>query len=205
MATSVPSGARVFLLDPGKHLRLFRRLFRRLGLLVLLPLVVVQLMWWSSLDAKSPHAGLACSLTLLGLVALMAAVLHLVLWVGSSRYRLLLGPSWVASDSSGNLRRQVNREDLASLSEGALGLVLVKQRGMTFRVPRSLDGYEAVRQQLLTWLPLTPKSDPRFRDWLGPLHKLAILALCLFVVLAASLLLGLLNVLVAYLLKLALS
>ena len=201
MSAATPSDARVFVLDPGKHLRLFGRLFRRLSLLVLVPLVAVQLMWWSTLAEQYPRSGLACVLTLLGLVAFMALILQLVVWAGSSRYRLLLGPSWVATDSNGAFRQQVNREELSHLCEGRLGLVLVKQRGMTFRIPRSLNGYEAVREQLLTWLPLTPKGDPQFRDWLGLVRKLAIVALCGFVVLAGSLLLGLFNVLVAFVLK----
>jgi hypothetical protein len=201
MTDATPSEARVFGLDPGKHVRLFRRLFGRLGLLVLLPLTGIQLFWWSSSEARPPHAALACVLTLLGLVAFLVVVLWLVLWAGSSRYRLLLAPSWVASYPNGSVRQQVNRHDLAHLCESALGLVLVKQCGTTFRIPRSLNGYEAVRKQLLTWAPLTPKSDPQFRDWLGLVRKLTLLALCALVVLAGGVLLGLLNVLVAFVLQ----
>jgi hypothetical protein len=197
MVAAAPSEARVFVLHPGKHARLFGRLFRRLGSAVLLALALSQLLyWWSSTDARYPNSGLVYLLTLLGLLSFLGGFSWLLLWTSSSRYRLLLGPTWLATDSNGSLRQQVSREDLAYLCEGPMGLVLVKQRGIRFRIPRSLNGYDVVREQLLTWLPLTPRDSAHFRPWLGLLAKLAIVLVSLLVALAGALLLGLLNLLV---------
>ncbi|HYJ09888.1 MAG TPA: hypothetical protein VEX18_12790 [Polyangiaceae bacterium] len=196
MVAATPSDARVFVLHPGKHARLFGRLFRRLGIAVLLALAMVQLLyWWSSTEARYANSGLVYVLTLLGLLSFLVGFFWLLLWTSASRYRLLLGPSWLATDSNGSFRQQVSRENLAHLCEGPMGLVLVEQRGIRFRIPRSLNGYEVVREQLLTWLPLTPRQSSHFRSWLGILAKLAIVLLSLLVALAGALLLAVLNVL----------
>lgn len=195
MLGATPSDARVFVLHPGKHARLLTRLLRRLGLGVLLALAMIQVLYWSSAEARYPNSALVHLLTLLGLAAFLGGFGWLTLWASASRYRLLLGSSWLAADSNGSFRERIQRGDVAQLCEGPMGLVLV-ERHRIFRIPRSLNGYDLVREQLLTWLPLTPRGSAQFRPWLGFFAKLTLVLLSLLVVLAGALLLGVLNVLV---------
>lgn len=196
MAASVSNGARVYVLNVRQHVRLFGRLFQRLALCGLLVLVVEQLLWWWASQGTSRAAGLVTSaLSLFALVVFVGLLLGCWLWLLFSRYRLLLGPSWVALDSGGRLRHRLERGELEHLCEGPMGLVLVRRTGLALRIPRSIAGYEQVRGELSAWQPFTAAGRPGFRPWLTFTGKLAIVIASLVLLAACVLLLVVVNVL----------
>ena len=156
-----------------------------------------QVLWWRvSLDTKYPDSPVVCALTLLALLAALAALTLPMLWSMFSKYRLLLGPDWVAIDSRGRFRQQVSRSELERVCELPDGLVLVRGKGLPFRIPRSVHGYDAVRSEVLSWAPLAPPEGPSSRPWLGSLGKGLILVASLVLVVLCTVLLVIVNVLV---------
>jgi hypothetical protein len=190
MSAPTPSDARVFWLDVGQHARLFRGLFALMFVPTMLAMGLVQFITWqSSQDTTFPQSPVVCAITFVvlagGLTMLIGAML---LWM-FGKYRLLLGPDWVAIDSNGAFRQQVNRADVEHVSEVSMGLVLVRRRGSLFRIPRSLNGYETVRNELVSWGP------PSSRPWIGMLGKILILVGIVILIGLTSLLMVVINVL----------
>jgi hypothetical protein len=193
----VPSDARVFMLDVGKHAGLVGRKLGFIAVLILLAAALFQLLWWqTSLDSKYPDSALVCALTFAGVIGGMSLVIWMMLWGMFSSYRLLLGPGFVAVDSGGRFRQQVNRDEVEGIADLAVGLVLVRRRGLAFRIPSSLNGYEAVRAELLGWAPLVPSEGPGSRPWIGLIAKLLIAFGSLLVAFLFVMLLAVVNVLV---------
>jgi len=197
MHAMVPSDARVFVLDVGKHARLFGGMLGWIAVLILVAAALFQLLWWqASLDTKYPDSALVSAVTLVGVVGGLALLLWLMLWSMFSNYRLLLGPGFVAVDSRGRFRQQVNRDEVEGVCELAVGLVLMRRRGLALRIPRSLNGYQEVRTELLTWAPLLPAQGPGSRPWIGAVGKLLIGVGSLLVAFLLAMLLAIVNVLV---------
>jgi hypothetical protein len=193
----VPSDARVFVLDVGRHARLVGRKLGWLAVLVLLAAAAFQLLWWqASLSSKYPDSALVCAATFAVVVGGMTLMVWMMLWGMFSNYRLLLGPGFVAVDSRGRFRQQVNRDEVEGIADLADGVVLVRRRGLAFRVPCSLNGYEAVRAELLSWAPVVPAEGPGSRPWIGVVGKVLIALGSLLVAFLFAMLLTVVNVLV---------
>jgi len=195
MVAVTPSDARVFVLDVGKHARLVGRKVGWIGACLLLTMGLFQVAWWqASLDTKYPDSPVVCAVTLVALVGALGVLIWTMLWSMFSSYRLLLGPDWVATDSGGRFRQQVNRSELERVCELPDGLVLMRGGGLSFRIPRSINGYDAVRSELLAWAPLATRDTSR--PWLGLFGKSLVAVASVLLVVVCAVLLAIVNVLV---------
>lgn len=153
--TAADAPARRFRLVPEAHRAAMARMTRRFAVTVALVVLLV---------LAAYAAGMREGRGLDALVVPFAVLVALVVWSYRRRvsrlrarwaaFEIVVGEDAIAREVPGFPPSRVARDDVASIEELPLGLVVRDRSGGALLVPRELDGYREVRERLAAWRPI---------------------------------------------------